>query len=173
MTEQPRDWDKELANIDRVMAKQSGPAPPVAPGRPAALPTAAPVPARRRSVALTWFWVVLGVALAVALPIWPYDKACGIRLVFFLGAIGITAIVGVLAALASWSHRRGFAHVVSLIVAGWAGVLAAREVLPRIGYAKQGSTWMCAAPPPAPQPAAPRPAAPQPAAPQPTAPQTQ
>jgi hypothetical protein len=168
MSDQPRDWDKELANIDRVMAKQSGSAPPVAPGRPAAVPSAAPVPARRRSVALTWFWVILGIALAVALPIWPYDNGCGIRLFFFLGAIGITAIVGVLAALASWSHRRGFAHLLSLVVIGWAGVLAAREVLPRIGYAKQSSTWSCAA-----QPAAPQPAAPQPAAPRPNAPRTQ
>jgi hypothetical protein len=168
MTEQPRDWDKELANIDRAMAKQSGPAPPVVPAGPAALPSTAPVPARRRSVALTWFWVVLGIALAVALPIWPYDKACGIRLIFFLGAIGITAIVGVLAALASWSHRRGLAHVLSLIIIGWAGVLAAREVLPRIGYAKQSSTWMCSTQ----QPTS-RPAVPQPAAPQPTAPRTQ
>jgi hypothetical protein len=168
MTEQPRDWDKELANIDRVMAKQTGSTPPVVPARPAALPSTAPVPARRGSVALTWFWVVLGIALAVALPIWPYDKTCGIRLIFFLGAIGITAIVGVLAALASWSHRRGFAHVLSLIIMGWAGVLAAREVLPRVGYAKQSSTWMCAA-----QPAASQPPAPHPAAPQPTAPRTQ
>jgi hypothetical protein len=164
MTEQPRDWDKELSNIDRVMAKQSSAAPPVAPGRPAAAPAATPVPARP-SVALTWFWVVLGLALAVALPIWPYEKACGLGLIFFLGAVGITLIVGVLAALASWAHRRGFAHVLSLIVVGWSGVLAARELLPRMGYAKQSSAWMCGAGAPAPQPTAPQPAAPQPAAP--------
>jgi hypothetical protein len=165
MTEQPRDWDKELANIDRVMAKQSGSAPPIAPTRPAAPPSTAAVAAGRRSVALTWFWVVLGIALAVALPIWPYDKACGVRLIFFLGAIGITAVVGVLAALASWAHRRGFAHLLSLIILGWSGVLAARELLPRIGYAKQSATWMCAAEPPGSQPAAPQPATPQSAAP--------
>lgn len=153
MTEPPRDWDKELANIDRALAKQSSPAPPVAPGRPAGGPA---VPARGRSVALTWFWVVLGVILVVALPLWPYEKACGLRLIFFLGAIGITAVVGVLAALASWAHRRGFAHVLSLLIVACAGVLAAREVLPRIGYAKQSATWVCSAEPAAPQPAAPR-----------------
>ncbi len=155
MTEQPRDWDKELAKIDRVLAKQSSTTPPLAPGRPGGAPATTPAPTRGRSVALTWFWVVLGVALAVALPIWPYEKACGLRLFFFIGAIGITGIVGVLAALASWAHRRGFAHVLSLIIVGWASVLAAREVLPRIGYAKQNATWMCAAEPTAPQPAAP------------------
>jgi hypothetical protein len=166
VTEQPRDWDKELANIDRVLAKQPRPAPPVAPGRPATTPAVTPAAsARGRSVALTWFWVVLGLVLAVALPLWPYEKACGLRLIFFLGAIGITTVVGVLAALASWAHRRGFAHVLSLTIVGWAGVLAAREILPRTGYAKQSSTWACSAEPTAPQPAAPQPATPQPAAP--------
>jgi hypothetical protein len=160
VTEQPRDWDKELANIDRVLAKQSSPAPPGPPGRPAAPPAVTQAPARGRSVALTWFWVVLGLALAVALPIWPYEKACGLRLIFFLGAVGITAIVGVLAALASWAHRRGLAHVLSLLIVVWASVLATREALPRIGYAKQSSTWACSAGPAAPQPAAPQPAAP-------------
>jgi len=169
MTNQPRDWDKELANIDRAMAKQSGSAPPVAPTRPAALPSAAS--ARGGSVALTWFWVVLGLALAIALPIWPYEKACGLRLIFFLGAVGITFIVGVLAALASWAHRRGFAHLLSLIILGWSSVLAAREVLPRVGYARQSSTWMCAAQAPAPRPAGAQPTAPQQTAPQQTAPQ--
>jgi hypothetical protein len=168
MTEQPRDWDKELANIDRVMAKQSGPAAPVTPGGPAPLPATAPPQGRRRSVALTWFWVVLGLALAIALPIWPYERSCGLHLIFFLGAVGITFIVGVLAGLASWAHRRGFAHVLSLLILGWSWVLAAREVLPRIGYARQSSTWMCVAQPPPSQPAAP-----QPTAPRTTAPRTQ
>lgn len=161
MTEQPRDWDKELAKIDRVVAKQSSSPPPVAPGGTSPPPVApAPAAARGRSVALTWFWVVLGLALAIALPIWPYEKSCGLRLMFFLGAIAITTVAGVVAALASWAHRRGLAHVLSLLIVGWAGVLAAREVLPRIGYAKQSSTWVCSAEPAAPQPA-PQPAAPR------------
>jgi hypothetical protein len=166
VTEQPRDWDKELANIDRVLAKQSGSPAPVAPSRSAAPAPSAPPRAPRRSVALTWFWVALGVALAVALPIWPYEKACGLRLMFYLGAVGITGIVGALAAVASWAHRRGFAHVLSLIVLGWSGVLAAREVLPRIGYARQRAAWMCAAAgPTVPQPTGPQPTEPAPAAP--------
>jgi hypothetical protein len=166
VTDQPRDWDKELANIDRVMAKQPSASPPVAPGRSQApSPVGGPAPARGRSVALTWFWVILGLALAVALPLWPYEKTCGLRLIFFLGAIGITAVAGVMAGLASWAHRRGFAHVLSLLIVGWASVQAAREILPRIGYARQTSTWACSVEAAAPQSAAPRPAAPQPAAP--------
>ncbi|MGN6391102.1 MAG: hypothetical protein ACTHM9_02490 [Gemmatimonadales bacterium] len=163
MSDQPRDWDRELADIDRVMAKQNTapgtPAGPVpSPGTPRALP-AGPHPVRRRSVALTWFWVALALALGVALAIWPYQRACGLQLFFYLGAIGVTALAGLLGALASWSHRRAVAHVLSLIVMGWAAVAAAREVLPRIGYATEARTWMCVAPPPArPAPAAPAPA---------------
>jgi hypothetical protein len=146
MSDQPRDWDRELANIDKAMAKQgvtppgSAPSAGVAPRSPAGVP--AP---RRRSVALAWFWVLLAVALAAALPLWPYEKSCGLQLFFFLGAAGVTIVVGVLGALSSWAHRRGFAHLLALAVLAWAGILAVREVLPRIGYAKETRTWMCPA----------------------------
>ena len=156
MSEQPRDWDRELSDIDRVIAKQgsapsTGPAPtpaiarpagPVAPGGPVG-----PVPVRRRSVALTWFWVALAVALAVALGIWPYRRECGLQLFFYLGAAGVAVVVGLLAALASWSHRRGVAHVLALLTLVWAGVVVTHEVLPRIGYAKVDRTWTCVASP--------------------------
>jgi hypothetical protein len=147
MTEQPRDWDRELADIDRVMAKQgaapAGGAAPVPASPRASLPTGAPV--RRRSVALTWFWVALALALGAALLIWPYQRACGLQLFFYLGAAGVTGLVALLAALASWSHRRGFAHVLSLSAMLWAGAVTLREVLPRVGYAKASRTWMCEA----------------------------
>ncbi|HEX3233270.1 MAG TPA: hypothetical protein VHR41_03690 [Gemmatimonadales bacterium] len=144
MSDPPRDWDRELANIDKAIAKQGAtPAgsPPTAGAAPRS-PAGVPAP-RRRSVALAWFWVLLAVALAAALPLWPYEKTCGLQLFFFLGAAGITIIVGVLGALSSWAHRRGFAHLLALTVLAWAGILTAREVLPRIGYAKESRTWMC------------------------------
>ena len=158
MTDQPRDWDRELADIDRLMAKGSAPpaggtapTPASSPRGPAA---AGPAPVRRRSVALTWFWVALAVALATALVVWPYQKGCGLQLFFFLGAAGVTLIVGGLGALNSWAHRRGFAHALSLLVILWAGIVAARETLPRVGYAKAERTWTCAATPAAETPAA-------------------
>jgi hypothetical protein len=150
MSDQRRDWDRELADIDRLVAKQTG-APaggtaPVPAARPAPL---GPVPARRH-VALTWFWVALALALSLALVIWPYQRACGLQLFFYLGAVGVTGLAGLLGALASWSHRRGFAHVLSLLVILWSGVVGLREALPRVGYAKASRTWMCeAAPAPA------------------------
>jgi hypothetical protein len=151
MSDQPRDWDRELANIDKAIAKQgttpAGAAPTPAGAAPtpaiAARPPAGVPAPRRRSVALAWFWVLLAVALAAALPLWPYEKSCGLQLIFFLGAAGVTMLVGVLGALSSWAHRRGFAHLLALAVFAWAGVMAAREILPRIGYAKLSHAWMC------------------------------
>jgi hypothetical protein len=155
MSDQPRDWDRELADIDRLVAKQGGvptggttPA-PASPRGPLAT---GPAPVRRRSVALTWFWVGLAVALAAALLLWPYQKACGLQLFFFLGAAGITLIAGFLGAINSWAHRRGFALVLSLLVILRAGIVGARELLPRVGYAKAAQTWTCVI---APAPAAP------------------
>jgi hypothetical protein len=106
-------------------------------------------------VALTWFWVVLAVALGVAVAIWPYERACGLQLFFYLGAIGVTALAGLLGALASWSHHRAIAHVLSLLVLVWAAVAAAREVLPRTGYAAASRLWLCVAPPAARSPSVP------------------
>lgn len=164
MSDQPRDWDREMADIDRAIAKQNvpgapAPTPPAPDARRPALP-AGPRPVRRRSVALTWFWVALAVALGVALAIWPYERACGLQLFFYLGAVGVTVLAGLLGALASWSHRRAVAHVLSLLVMTWAAVAAAREVLPRTGYAAAARVWMCTATPAA--PAAPAASAPTP-----------
>jgi hypothetical protein len=148
MTEQPRDWDKELANIDRAMGKQPGvPAGPT-------VPVAQPVP-RRRFIALVWFWTVLAIVLGIALLLWPYDRNCGIRLIFFLGAALLAVIMAVLGAFASWTHRQGLALLLSLLVIVSAGVMAAREILPRTGYAKEAREWTCPAPPPAATPAPP------------------
>jgi hypothetical protein len=147
MTEQPRDWDREMADIDKAIARQQ-PA-----GTPAAAP-GTPPPARRRFVALTWFWTALAILLAVALLLWPYDKNCGIRLIFFLGAGGLALLAGVLGALAAWAHHRGLAHLLSLFVIALTAVVVLREILPRAGYARESKDWTCPAPAPAPPPAA-------------------
>ncbi len=148
MTEEPRNWDKELADIDKVIAKQPVPAP-----APAGTGTKPAPPSQRRFVALTWFWTALALILAAALPLWPNDKSCGLRLVFYLGAAGIALLMGVLGGLASWSYRRGLAHLLSLLAIVWAGVMAAREILPRVGYAQQELHWTCPEEPPAVAPA--------------------
>ena len=98
MNEEPRNWDKELADIDKAIARQ--PAPPPAAAETVGTRTAHP---SRRFVALTWFWTALALMLAIALPLWPNDKSCGLRLVFYLGAAGIALLMGVLGAMSSWS----------------------------------------------------------------------
>jgi hypothetical protein len=148
MTEQPRDWDRELANIDKAIAKQPVATGPVQTGSP-------PSTAAGRFVALTWFWAGIAVLLGVALLLWPFDRNCGIRLVFFIGAGGLALLAGVLGALTSWAHHRGLAHLLSLLVIVWAGVLVVREILPRAGYAKEARDWTCPPPPPVPNPAPP------------------
>jgi hypothetical protein len=149
MTEQPGDWDRKMADIDRAIAKQQ-PASggPVQPGAPAATP-------QRRFVALTWFWAGLAILLGVALLLWPYDRNCGIRLIFFIGAGGLALLAGVIGAVNSWSSRQGLAHLLSLIVIVFAGVMLMREILPRTGYTKEARDWTCPPPPPVPNPAPP------------------
>jgi hypothetical protein len=158
MNEEPRNWDKELADIDKAIARQPAPAAASSPATGGAAGKPAVVP-QRRFVALTWFWTTLALVLAVALPLWPNDKSCGLRLVFYLGAAGIALLMGVLGALSSWSYRRGLAHLLSLLAIVWAGVMAAREILPRAGYARQELHWSCPDVPPA-DAAAPAPPAP-------------
>ena len=149
MTEQPRDWDKELADIDRAIAKQ-----PPAGGTVTAGGQAGP---RRRFVALAWFWTLLSVLLAVALIVWPFDNTCGLRLIFFLGACLLTLMAGVLGAFTSWAHRQGPGLLLSLLVFLFAGIMAAREILPRAGYAREARQCTCPPPPPEPTTPAPQP----------------
>ena len=170
MTDQPRNWDKELADIDRVIEKEAGvpggqrgeiPTLPPGPVGPAGLPTRAPAPpaAPKRSVAMTWFWVVLAVLLAVGLPLWPYGTECGLQLFFYLGAVTLALLAGGAGAVSSWATRQGLAHVLSLLVVLWAGVMGAREILPRTNYAAESKAWLCpATPEPVPAPATPPPA---------------
>jgi len=148
MNEEPRNWDKEMADIDKAIARQPAPVPTAGggPGKPVTPPS-------RRFVALTWFWTALALVLAVALPLWPNDKSCGLPLVFYIGAAGLALLMGVLGALSSWSYRRGLAHLLSLLVIVWAGVMAAREILPRTGYARQEQHWSCPEAPAATPPA--------------------
>lgn len=156
MSDQPRDWDKELAEIDKLIARgpasvpaprsASGPGPAPAPRGPAAAPASAP-PASRAAAAGdflgTWVRVLLGLTVAAAVTVWPYPSACGLNLALYLGAVGMVVVAGAWGAAASWRRRRGFAHVLSLLVLLWGLAVAAREVLPRVGYARDAKTWAC------------------------------
>ncbi|MEP6591870.1 MAG: hypothetical protein ABJC19_11860 [Gemmatimonadota bacterium] len=149
----PRDWDKEMADIDRLMASDKPPPPAAAPN-PAAVARSspsAPTVARSESVQVTrkrdalavWLKVVLGALGGAALLYWPYGKGCGPQLYLYLVGVTAVAAAGIWAMRGSWTHRRGLAHVVGLLVFLLGVGLAAAEILPRMGYTAVAQSWTC------------------------------
>jgi hypothetical protein len=138
MSDRPRDWDKELAEIDRQIAKQPA-------GTSAAKPAAASTGTvtTGRAVFTTWLRVGLGLTLAVGMTQWPYLHQCGLNLFLYCGAIVTVVVAGVWSGITSWYRQLGLAHVLSLLVVLWGLLLAAREALPRLGYAQTTATWLC------------------------------
>ncbi|HEX6645215.1 MAG TPA: hypothetical protein VF037_11070 [Gemmatimonadales bacterium] len=155
MSEKPRDWDRELAEIDKVIARAPATPPQRAPGSapvPAApapgtgVPAGAPVPpARRGARAGAWLATLLVAALAVGIPFWPYGQACGIGLIGYIAAIGVLVLASVWALAVTWRQRIGLAHVLATITLLWGLGLAAAVLLPRIGYASESLGWNCTA----------------------------
>ncbi len=160
-----RDWDAELAKIDRQLASVSDEAllaqrtaasraPAAATTRPGADPRAATPAATGRAAAggrwRGWMRTLVAAVAAAGLWFWPWPAACGAPLVGFNVATGVVALLGAWSAVGTWRHRLGLAHVVSLLVTLWALVLGAREVLPRVGYAiptaQRGPAWQCDVP---------------------------
>jgi hypothetical protein len=156
--EKPRDWDKELAEVDKLLAKLphadptlgkgklSPPGQPGAKGQPHTFvthpPTTGPV------ASPTGVWIRVGLALLIGLGMtqWPYSHVCGLKMMFYL--IGSTTVLaaGIWGAVSSWRRRMGLAHVLSLVSIVWGLVLVAGVVLPRVGYAKDAATWFCPEP---------------------------
>ena len=149
----PRDWDKEMAEIDKLMAQpQAAQLPakagaaasaPARPGGGGAPPVPAGAPVSRKAIFATWLKVILAAVAAGAMTQWPYAHACGLGLFLYLGASGVIALSGVTSAISTWKRRIGAAHTVSILVLLWGLGLAAAVILPRIGYAKDAATWFC------------------------------
>ena len=148
----PRDWDKELAEIDKLMSNQpalpAGSSAPVRAQVPraapaAAVPAASPPAVSRKSRFGIWLQVLLGLVLGAAMTQWPYASQCGAGLFLYLGAAGLVGLTGLWSALGSWRNRMGLAHTLSLVVTLWAFLLIGAEILPRVGYARVTATWFC------------------------------
>ena len=90
-----------------------------------------------------WARVLLGVAFGGLMTQWPYPYGCGRSLLVYLGAVATVMLTGAWIAFASWRLRSAAAHVLSLILFFWGIVLAAEQVLPRIGYAEEQASWQC------------------------------
>ena len=172
----PRDWDKELAQIDKLIASGAGDRTPPAAAPAAAAPAAreraaapaAPAGPRRGAVVFTWVRLILGLAVGIGITQWPYERGCGLLLFGYLAAVGGVIVAGLWSAVSSWRTRSALAHTLSLGLVCWGGILGAREVLPRVGYARSSAAWFCpAGNAPAPGPRTPAAApAPTPAKPQ-------
>jgi hypothetical protein len=142
-TERPRDWDKELAEVDKLLAKLPNADPSLGRAPAAKSPQAgAPAP-RAGGGALSWLWSGLAVALAVGMALWPYPHACGLQLIYYAGGVVMLVVAGIWGAVTSWMRRSAVGHLLSLGALFWGFALGAAIVLPRIGYAKQPATWTC------------------------------
>jgi hypothetical protein len=162
--EKDRDWDKELAEVDKLLAKLPL-ADPYLKGDAAATkrPPGAAVhhggPGGGGSHGLatdprawigTWARVGLGLLIGIGMTQWPYTHGCGLRLIFYMVGIAAVVVAGVWSGISSWRRRLGLAHVLSLGLIIWGLILTARVILPRAGYAKTAGTWLCPDVPPAP-----------------------
>src|SRR5581483_851764 len=151
-----RDWDAEMAKIDRQIAATS-------PDKLAAMADAQPaerkaLPApksaggavkqqhQHRPLA-AWARLLLGLALGVGMVFWPYPARCGPWLGLYLLGVTVLTAGGVWASIWTWRHRTPRAHVLALLLILEGLVLAGLQILPKTGYAKPDAghpaTWSC------------------------------
>lgn len=90
-----------------------------------------------------WVRVILGSALGTMMLGWPYAHDCGLALAGYLCAVTVVMLAGVWAAMSAWRLRAALPHILSLILLFWGIVLAAEQVLPRVGYAVDQAAWQC------------------------------
>jgi hypothetical protein len=142
-----RDWEAEMRKIDQQIA--SIPNQGAAPARAAAAPAGVAAPPGRSETSTFGVMARLGLAcvLGVAIVFWPYGARCGLGLAGYLGAVTTLIVAGVWSSIWTWKHHAARAHMVSLLLLTWGIVLAASDVLPRIGYAKptanHPANWTC------------------------------
>jgi hypothetical protein len=156
-----RDWDKELAKIDKQLNSlpddKLAPSALTAGARPAAGvggKAAVREPARvasgepRGTTSLgVYARLTISVLLGLAMVFWPYPARCGPGLAAYLAAVVAVISSGMWSAVWTWRHRASRAHTLSLLLILWGLVLGSIEVLPRVGYAKPDlqhpTTWVC------------------------------
>ena len=155
----PRDWDKELAQIDKLIASGAGSAPPplnsaqtprrqdAKEGGRVAAPEGGRLAGLRHTPFFTWVRLLLALGLGLGMTQWPYTHGCGLSLYFYLAGVVTVIVASLWTMLSSWKSRSGLAHYLSVALLFWGTALAAREILPRVGYAKRSAPWTCSAPP--------------------------
>jgi hypothetical protein len=123
------------------------PAPDPAPGPPLRRPSAAvlqsPDHGQRMLLIGVWLRTSAAAGLGAAVLYWPYAHDCGLYLHLYLGVIAAVLVSGGWASIMAWRSHVALAHLLALVVFFWGIVLAAEQVLPRIGYAAIEAAWMC------------------------------
>ena len=145
-----REVDRLLAGLATFGAQSSGdhqaPSNVPTPGRVAsrsARRPAQPAAVTRGDRVALWARVVLGMVFGGVMTQWPYPHECDLPLLGYLGAVAMVMVAGAWIAIASWSRRNGLIHILALLLFFWGIVLAAEQVLPRIGYAAEHWAWRC------------------------------
>jgi len=147
--EQERDWDRELAEVDRLLnqlpthREEKAAAAAASRRAPTGQGGQAPAATSSRQWIGTWARVGLGLLIGIGMTQWPYTHGCGFKLFVYLGGVTTVIVAGMWSSLSSWKRRLGVAHLLSQGLVIWGLVLAAREILPRVGYAKEAATWFC------------------------------
>jgi hypothetical protein len=102
---------------------------------------------------MAWALVVGGALFGAALTQWPYRHECSFGLFGYLAAVLVLLLTAGWAAVAAWQIRSAAAHACALVIGFWGVVLAAEQILPRVGYAADQQWWRCSSiPAPAPTP---------------------
>lgn len=140
--ERQRDWDRELAEVDKLLAKLPNADPTLGRGAPRA-PQAPPPATAGGGTFGTWVRVGLAVTLAIGMALWPYAHACGLQLAYYSGGVLMLVVAGGWGAVSSWRRRTATGHVLSLAALFWGLALGAAVILPRAGYTQPAATWLC------------------------------
>jgi hypothetical protein len=143
-----RDWDAEMRKIDKQLESiPTQASTPVRASAPAGGAAPTPFAKPETSTFGVMARLALACALGVAIVFWPYASRCGLGLAGYLGAVTTLIVAGVWSSIWTWKHRAPKAHIVSLALVTWGIVLAAADVLPRVGYAKTPGNhpvnWTC------------------------------
>jgi hypothetical protein len=142
-----RDWEAELAKIDRQIAATS-PEKLAAVERKAlpAVKSAGGTVHQHKPIA-AWARLLLGLALGVGMLFWPYPARCGPWLGLYLIGVTVLTAGGVWASVWTWRHRTPRAHLLALLLVLEGLVLAGLQILPKTGYARPDAghpaTWSC------------------------------
>lgn len=143
-----KNWEEEMKKIDRQLESISDEA--LLPAKGAATPAAKAVAVEKQASTKTlgvMLRLLLSLALGVGIVFWPYGTRCGLPLFGYLAAAGLISVTGVWSAIWTWRHRSARGHLVALGLVLWGALLAANEVLPRVGYARpteaHPAVWLC------------------------------